>query len=266
MKTTVLALCLALIYLAGFSSVAQTATNSAAVVTNPPPKNPWDASVTLGLTITRGNSQNTLVSGAFVAEKKWDKNEVHLGINGVYGNNAGTVNAAMVNGFGQYNRLFTERFYGYGRFEGLHDEIADIDYRLSTSVGAGYYLIKTTNTMLRAEIGPGYIYEQDTDVTTGTGTNAVTTPGESHSYMTLRLAERFDQKISDHAKCWESLEFLPQVDKWDNYIANAEVGVESAMSKKLSLTVIADDTYHSEPAPHRLKNDFKLIAGVKYKF
>jgi putative salt-induced outer membrane protein YdiY len=258
MKTRTLALCLALICLAGFSSVAQTATNSAAVVTNPPPKNPWDASVTLGLTITRGNSQNTLVSGAFLAAKKWDKNEVNLGINGVYGDNSGTVNAAMVTGFGQYNRLFTERFYGLARFEGLHDEIADIDYRLTVSVGAGYYLIKTTNTMLRAEIGPGYIYEKDSDIGT--------TNGATHSYVTLRLAERFDQRISDHAKCWESLEFLPQIDKWDNYIVNFEVGAESAMSKKLSLTVVADDTYHSEPAQNRLKNDFKLIAGVKYKF
>jgi len=103
-------------------------------------------------------------------------------------------------------------------------------------------------------------------VTIGTGTNAVTTPGASHSYMTLRLAERFDQKISNTAKFFQSLEFLPQVNKWDNYIVNFEAGVESAMSKKLSLTVVADDTYHSQPAPHRLKNDFKLIAGVKYKF
>ena len=39
------------------------------------------------------------------------------------------------------------------------------------------------------------------------------------------------QKLSDHAKLWESFEVLPQVDKFENYIMNAELGVESAMSK-----------------------------------
>ena len=70
------------------------------------------------------------------------------------------------------------------------------------------------------------------------------------------------QKLSDHAKLWESFEVLRQVDKFENYIMNAELGVESAMSKKLSLQAMMQDSYHSEPAPGRLKNDLKLIAGV----
>ena len=107
--------------------------------------------------------------------------------------------------------------------------------------------------MLRAEIGPGYIYEKDGD-------------GTSRSYMTLRLAERFEHKLNDHAKIWEMVEYLPQVDRFGNYIVNAEIGVETTMTKKLNLVAYVQDTYHSEPADGRLKNDVKLVSAIKYKF
>ncbi len=228
-------------------------------VTNPPPKKTWEGSAAVGLTLTRGNSRTILFSGSLQATKKWDKNELDLGADGVYGKsqdpNTGNdvKNAESLHGFSQYNRLFTERMFGYLRVEGLHDAIADIRYRITVGPGGGYYFIKNTNTALRGEIGPSYVYERDTDETT-------------HDYWSLRLAERLDQRLSSTAKLWESLEVLPQVDKFDNYIANAEVGVESSISTKLSLQVVLQDTYHSRPATDRLKNDMKLIAGVKYKF
>lgn len=230
--------------------------SAATVATNAPPKNPpWDISAAAGLTLTRGNSKTLLFTANAAATKKWDEdlNELDLGADGVYGENDNVKNAESLHGFAQYNRLFSERAFGYLRVEGLHDAIADVDYRLSVSPGAGYYLIKNTNTFLRAEIGPGYIYEKDGD-------------GTHRSYMSLRLAERFEHKLNDHARIYEGVEFLPQVDRFGNYIINAEVGVETTMTKKLSLLCYIQDCYHSEPADDRLKNDIKLVSAIKYKF
>lgn len=227
-----------------------------AAVTNLPPKDPpWDFSAAAGLTLTRGNSKTLLFTANVLGIKKWDEaqNELDLGADGVYGENNSVKNAESVHGFGQYNRLFTDRWFGYLRVEGLHDAIADIRYRITVSPGVGYYFIKETNTTLRAEVGPGYIYEKDTD-------------GPHHSYMTLRLAERFEHKINEHARVYESVEVLPQVDRFSNYIINGEVGVETTMTKKLSLLTYVQDTYHSEPADSRLKNDIKLVSAIKYKF
>lgn len=224
--------------------------------TNKPPASPpWDASAAVGLTLTRGNSKTLLFTGNVLANKKWDelRNELNLGVDGVYGENNSVKNAESLHGFGQFNRLFTERLFGYLRLEGLHDAIAHVDYRLTVSPGGGYYLLKETNTTLRVELGPGYIYEKDHD-------------GTTRSYISLRVGERFEHKFNDHAKLWQSLEYLPQVDDFNNYIVNAEVGVESAMTKKLSLQAYVQDSYHNEPAAGRLKNDLKLVAGLKYKF
>jgi hypothetical protein len=67
---------------------------------------------------------------------------------------------------------------------------------------------------------------------------------------------------------WETLEFLPEVDNLDNYIANAELGIEASLNKsdRLLLRTVLQDTYDSIPAPGRLKNDLKLIASIAYKF
>jgi putative salt-induced outer membrane protein len=250
-RSTIINTCLILM----LTSAAALAQTSAPAITNTPPvKNPWDASLSLGASVTRGNSKTLLLSSSFQGAKKWDKNEVGLGADAVYGEDDGIKNAAALHGFGQYNRLLTERLFGLVRLDGLRDEIADIDYRIAASAGLGYYFIKNKETSLRAEAGPGYIYEQQ-----GGG-------GDSRSYMTLRLAERLDQKLTETAKLWESVEYLPQVDRFENYILNAEIGVETAMSKTLSLQAVLQDSYHSEPAPGREENDLKLIAALKYKF
>lgn len=221
--------------------------------TNAPPKSPpWDTSATLGVTLTRGNSRTDLIAGNIQANKKWEQNEVNLGADAVYGDNNGVKNSEQLHGYGQYNRLFDEHLFGYLRLEGLHDAIADIKYRLAVNPGAGYYFIKNDRTTLRGEVGPGFVYER--------------LGQKDRNYFTLRLAERGDHKLNERAKVWESVEILPQVDHFQNYVINSEIGIDTAITAKLSLTTYAQDTYRAEPAPGRQKNDLKLVAGVKYKF
>ena len=212
----------------------------------------WDTSAALGLTVTRGNSDTLLFTGNILTGKKWDQNELAFGADATYAENNSVKNAESFHGFGQYNRLFTERLYGYMRLDALHDAIADIEYRLTLSPGAGYYFIKNESTKLSGEVGPGFIYEKQGD--------------DSRGYVTLRLAERFDHKVNDRVKIWQSVEILPQVDNFSNYIVNAELGVETSLTTKLSLRTYLQDTYDNEPAPGREKNDLKLVAAVAYKF
>lgn len=216
-----------------------------------PPKL-WDTSAAVGLTLTRGNSKTFSFNGNVQAARKWDKNELNLGADATYAENDGDKSADNYRAFVQYNRLFGERLFAYARVEGLHDEIADVAYRVTISPGGGYYFIKSATASLRGEIGPGFVLEKQ--------------GGKSDSYVTLRLAERYDQKISERVKVWQTLEFLPQVDRFENFIINAEIGLETALSTHLSQRTYIQDTYHSKPAPGREKNDVKLVAAIAYKF
>ena len=139
------------------------------------------------------------------------------------------------------------------RADALRDVIADVDYRFTVGPGAGYYLIKETNTTFATEIGAAY-EAQHLD------------SKREQSFATVRFAERFEHKFSARARVWENVEFLPQVDAWDNYSINAEVGAEAALTKAFSLKAFVDDNYLAEPAPGKVKNDAKLIAALSYKF
>ena len=136
----------------------------------------------------------------------------------------------------------------------MHDGVADIDYRLSISPGLGYYFIKNKPTQLSAEAGPGFITQK--------------LGHDYDNYATLRIGEKFNQALSDRAHLWQTAEFLPQIDRFKNYIINFEIGVEADLSasKKFSLKVYLDDTYNNVPAAGRKNNDLKLVAAVAYKF
>jgi putative salt-induced outer membrane protein len=215
-------------------------------------KYPWASSVSAGLTLTRGNSHTLLYSGSIATDKKTPDNEFSLGAAGAYGSQDSVENVNNYSSFAQWNHLFSERFYAYARVDAMRDVIADLDYRFNLGPGAGYYLIKQTNTLLSVEAGVGYQYEH--------------LGGEYNSFATARLAEKFEHKFGDRARLWESAEFLPQVNKLQNYAINFEVGVEASITKTFSLKTALDDTYQSEPAADHYRNDIKLISGVSYKF
>jgi putative salt-induced outer membrane protein len=215
-------------------------------------KYPWASSVSAGLTLTRGNSHTLLYSGSIATDKKTPDNEFSLGASGAYGSQDSVENVNNYSSFAQWNHLFSERFYAYARVDAMRDVIADLDYRFNLGPGAGYYLIKQTNTLLSVEAGIGYQYEH--------------LGGEYNSFATVRLAEKFEHKFGDRARFWESAEFLPQVNKLQNYAVNFEVGIEASITKTFSLKTALDDSYQSEPAADHYRNDIKLISGVSYKF
>ena len=218
---------------------------------------PWVSSAFLGMTMTRGNSDTMLFSGSLKTSKKEHDDEWAFALAGVYGENNSVKNTEALNAFGQYNRFFDERLYGYLRVDGLYDGIADVDYRFAVSSGLGYYLIKDTNpsqtnTTLAVE--------------TGASIEAQRLGGLDQEFVTLRLAERFEHKINAHARFWQNVEVFPQVDQFENYVMNFEIGMEAAFSKSFSLKTCLDDSFANRPAANHLKNDVKIVAGIAYKF
>ncbi len=217
------------------------------------PKSTWKTTASLGASMTRGNSDTANVTATINSERKWAENELLLGAGLTYGETEDETTASSATGFIQYNRLFTERLYGFARVDALHDDVADIAYRITFSAGAGYYLIKTDKITLSAEVGPGYVLEkfhnQDED-----------------DYATIRFGEKFNWQITKNARLWQSLDFAPRIDEWSDYLLTAEIGIATKITESLDLRLVASDTYRSEPAPGRTENDFKLVAGVGYTF
>src|ERR1017187_10797496 len=132
-----------------FAGLASAQAQATAPAPDPDPTG-WKSSAAAGLTLTRGNSSTLLATLNAATAKKWEQNELSFGADATYGESKidGTQHRTSdsLQGFGQYNRLFNERLYGYLRLDGLHDQIADMAYRLTLAPGVGYYLIKEKKT------------------------------------------------------------------------------------------------------------------------
>lgn len=218
-----------------------------------PAQGTWKTTASVGATVTRGNSDTVTVSAGLNSERKWSGNELFFGAGATYGETDDTTTAANATGFLQYNRLWSDRAFGFLRVDALHDDVADIAYRLTFSGGAGYYLIKNDKITLSLEAGPGYVLEKYHHQ-------------DQRDYATLRFGEKFTWQISKTARLWQSLDYAPKLDDWADYLLTAEIGIATQITDALDLRVVAIDTYRSEPAPGREQNDFKLIAGVGYTF
>ncbi len=250
MKTIITVMMAGIIGVAAAS--AMTGTNNISAGPAHEIKYPWKSSISGGLTLTRGNKSTTLFTADFLTQKKSPTDEFLLGVGGAYGQQEAKDTVNNYKAFVQWNHLFTDRFFGYLRAEGLQDRIKDLDYRLTVGPGAGYYLLKETNTTLAAEAGAGIEAERLGD--------------DDKVYATLRLADRFEHKFGDRARLWQSVEVTPQVDRIENYVMNFEIGIETAITKTFSQKTYLVDTFANRPAAGREKNDVKLVAGVAYKF
>jgi putative salt-induced outer membrane protein YdiY len=134
----------------------------------------------------------------------------------------------------------------------LHDGIAGVTYRFTFSPGAGYYFIKDQETSLAGESGPAILYEK--------------LDNAYHMYPTLRLAERFEHKFDGHARLWQNVEFLPPFTSPRDFLVNAEIGVETPLTKYFSLQTYVQDNYANHPAPGLKANDVKLVSALAIKF
>ena len=149
----------------------------------------------------------------------------------------------------QYNRLLTDRsFVGFGT-KFFYDEIADIDYRVFLDPSAGYYLLKDSTFKFRLEAGPSYVIER--------------VGGIKDDYVAPRIADRFEYYLTCTSKLYQSAEVLLDVNDSKNYLINAEVGVEAALSTDLSLVTLIRETYDGQPAEGRDKGDLAVITALK---
>lgn len=231
------------------SCVAATAQTPA-----PAPEQKWETTAAAGLSMTRGNSHTILTTLGLDTKRKFDKDEALAGISGGYGKSQGVRNTDFVQAYGQYNHMLGERLYGGLRVDGNHDGISRLAYRFRVSPLIGYFLIKEDKTHLSIEAGPSVVLEKFES----TG---------SDTYIAARFGEKFEHKLSDTAKVWQSADYVPQIDRWaEKYVINGEVGISSSITKQWGMRVVGQIIHDSEPAAGRKYNDFRLIAGTDYKF
>ena len=55
---------------------------------------------------------------------------------------------------------------------------------------------------------------------------------------------------------------MPRIDDWEQYLLDAEVGIEAAINSHMSLRFVLQDLYNSRPASGSERNDLMVIGAV----
>lgn len=215
-------------------------------------KGAWQREVSLGANATRGNSDTSLYEGGFEFSRKLDNQRVVIDGQARYGKSDGTRNKENGRAGVRYENDFTENRYGAFEMKASYDALADLDYRIVWTLAHGWYLKKTDDTVVNVEIGPGYLQEKKND--------------ERDGYFVLRLGEALDYRLNDYVVLWHSAEYLPNVQDFNQYLINAEVGIESALTGQLRFRTVAQERYDSQPAAGKENSDFVFSASLVLSF
>lgn len=209
----------------------------------------WKNSAGIGLSMTDGNSETLVANASAKSEHTAEAGILTLGIEGNYGEADDEKNVENAKAMANYKRTY-DAFYAYLDGNVLYDDIAAIDYRATVGPGLGKFLVDTEKTKLGVEAGVACIFEDVADVT--------------EDYAALRLAQNFSRQISETAKVFESVEYLPEIEDFDNYLLNGEVGIEAAINSSASIRVSVKDKYDSTPGEGLEENDVSLIAALNF--
>ncbi len=217
----------------------------------------WNGEIICGLNMTAGNSDTAVLNVELRGERKWTANELRAGAQYAYGESDDETTVDNGKADAQYDRLLTERAFVFVNGQVSRDDIAMIDYRLIVGSGMGHHLIKSEGQNLRIELGASCIRER-MDGTLPAG-------DEIDSSVALRVLLRHDGALGETAQLWESVEYMPDFDNFGDCLLNAEIGVETTITSRLSLRVTANDKYNSDPAPGVDRNDIAASAALVLK-
>lgn len=229
------------------------------------PRTNWTGNVRGGLVINSGNTNNETYHAAFDLGRRGEDNRWAFG--GEYnlersedsdGDKITTTDNWRT--FGQFDQFFNDRLYGFARIQVEHDSIAQLEYRISPSIGLGYQWHESPEWNFRTEGGVAYVYEKYEDQSDDPDFD------DDDSYVALRLAYHYDRRLNDRMTLFHNLEYLPGLDDIDNFNLNTDIGLRADMTTNMFAEFKFEWRHDSQPAEGARENDLRYIIAVGWAF
>jgi putative salt-induced outer membrane protein len=242
-------------------------TPSALAELAPPPKDGlWRGIAGAALSATSGNTKTSsvLLNADAVRASEQDKFALGVTVNHARGTDeAGerTTTADKASAFGQYDRDFAPRWFGFGRLAYDRDALIDLSSRNAVTLGIGHRLIDTEAHSFTLSGGLGYVTERYSSLQT-----IADETDTRFGRPTAFLAEESAHKLTQTTSLKQRLEAAPALDGSGSVLWKFNANLDVAINKSLSLTVGVIDTYNTEPPEGAAKNDVSVFTGINYRF
>lgn len=234
-----------------------------------PAEETWHGSVNVAYQSSRGNTYQNSATVLANVNRRWEKDRFNANF-GYYYSETGPSKESMEKSTdrweleGQHDHFWSALFYSYinSRFE--QDDIAGLDYRFRLGAGAGLQWLDGRNFDSTGK----WSFNQEVGAAWVKNSYVIQDPSVDDSYATLRYAHhlKYFPKWSPSIEGFHNLEFLPQVDDWENYLMRADVGFSTKIVLNFDLLCKIEWDYNSMPSVGRKSSDIRYIVGLGYKW
>jgi len=223
----------------------------------PAPKDPsvWDKTLQGGFSYSEGNSNVSAVNVNSKLGRDFEGEAWRFELDYNYGaasdgpNTPREVTKNNFRAYQDYEHTLDTVFFIGENLSFTWDQIANVKYRVILSPAVGAHVIKDSDQKLSFEVGPSYVWEKLGD--------------DTEDYAAARVANRWTYALSQTASLFQGAEYVISLEDASNYLVNAELGVESALTTTLDLFFSVRDFYINQPAVDRKPNDVQTLVGVK---
>lgn len=217
----------------------------------------WQGEFSFGFNKSSGNTEDSELSMRLYADRKMDYGEIAVK-GGIYYSQAdGRMDAQKYYSLASYAYRFREgKWYSIYRIEGDHDRFASIDYRVTPSVGIGYWFIDQPDRRGMVESGIGLEHTKFKDKDKVNKDNEV--------ILTPRAF--FEKQLFGGSRISQDIYLYPSLESMDDYRVRSETSVISPLSEKLSIRLSLIEEYDSNPAEDKKNNDIRFISSLVYSF
>jgi putative salt-induced outer membrane protein YdiY len=215
----------------------------------------WTGGGNLGFALARGNSETTNLALGFNGLRKTNKDEWIVNAASVYSTDVrlGATTANTFAGSIRYDRNVSKRWFAYGVFAGMYDELQDLNYRIMPGGGLGFHAIATSTTTLDLLGGLGYTRESYYD-------------GTINNLLTASVGDEFAHRFTPALSITQNLYYLPSLNDTSNYRVNFSFGIASKINGWLTANANFLDQYVSEPVLGNKNNNVPFTTGLGFTF
>ena len=228
----------------------------------------WHGSINIAYNAARGNQYENSAAVIANVNRRWEKDRMSSDFAYNYAESGKSKSSSEKTSDRwlldvKHDHFWSEKVYSYenGRFE--RDEIQDLDSRFRLGLGGGYQWLdnkvfeSTGKWNFNQEFGINWIREEY-----GEGDS------KKEGFAALRYAHHFGYipKWYTNVEFFHNCEILPEVDEWEKFLANADIGFSTKLVMDFDLLVKIEWDYNSQPSGDRKKNDYRYIVGLGYKW
>lgn len=212
----------------------------------------WTTTAALGYSLASGNSDTRALNLGFDTAYRADTHEFFFTTAYAFGENNGATSIEQLRADTRLRRLFGERFFAGGGIAFLHDDVADLSYRITPGATAGWYLFKQDGIALSLEAGPGYTFEESGGVTS--------------DYLSLTAAERLSVVLAPRLTFNQSAVWEAEAADLDNHTVTVAATLDTDITTSLAFRIGATWLYDNTPAAGREHHDTTLTSGIAVRF